>query len=414
MEHDYTNTRTLAGGCCAEEAEPGCCNTHRVRRKTIGVNTITYMLLVLLLLPAFGVFAQTVTTDKLDYIPGETAFASGTGWAPLETVELNVHEEPVYHDDVVTYITADAEGNFTNVAIYDFEQHDFGSNFTLTATGLTSEFVAIALFTDAQLAIWAWRNQPGPTLDEWDAGTTIQQANSIYAEDEVIPYRWTSAAGGGSAPNLVEGTTYTIQLDYAFAGGTTSPGKFFHDYLTTYNASEPADPPFGPGSDLTAFQTGNLQTIAIPDDPGVIPGDPAGVFTLFNIDHTTVTIGSYTIQPVNANQEDRLLNITFTPDNGNTTPGETINVGIAWGGHLASQTDYGFQNGAADFPGASPQMVVDLDPTTSGEVSNVNINPNAIVAQGQITIIKDAAPDNAQDFSFRDQRRSVTGGVRFG
>ncbi|MBT8301143.1 MAG: hypothetical protein KJO63_07420, partial [Maribacter sp.] len=309
-----------------------------------------------------GLIAQTVTTDKLDYVPGETAYASGTGWLPNEPIVLNVHEEPVYHPDVVTNITADAFGNFSNVAIYDFEQHDFGSSFTLTATGQTNGPV-YAYFTDGQLAIWAWRNQPGPTLNSWASGTTIQQANSVYAEGEVIPYRWTSIAGGGSAPNLTEGVTYTIQLDYAFAGGTTSPNKFFHDYLTSYNATEPASVPFGPGSDLAAFQTGNVQTIGVPDDPSVVVGDPSGVFTLFNIDPSSVTFGSYTIQPVNANQEDRLLNITFIPDDGDATPGETLNVGIAWGAHLATQIDYGFENGAANFPGASPQMVIDLDPS---------------------------------------------------
>ncbi|MBT8322247.1 MAG: DUF11 domain-containing protein, partial [Eudoraea sp.] len=106
------------------------------------------MLLVLLLLPAFGVFAQTVRTDKLDYLPGETAYARGLGWLPNEPITLNVHEEPVYHPDVVTNTIADANGVFENVAIYDFEEHDFGSSFTLTATGQYSGYQVIATFTD--------------------------------------------------------------------------------------------------------------------------------------------------------------------------------------------------------------------------------------------------------------------------
>ena len=107
---------------------------------------------------SMGLFAQTVTTDKADYLPGETAFASGSGWGAYEPINLNVHEEPVYHPDVVTNITADGSGNFSNVAIYDFEAHDYGSKFILTATGQNSGNVAIALFTDGGQDLYSWHN----------------------------------------------------------------------------------------------------------------------------------------------------------------------------------------------------------------------------------------------------------------
>ena len=95
------------------------------------------ILITLLALP-FALYGQDVTTDKLDYKPGETAYASGTGWFPNENIVLNVHEEPVMHPDVVTNTTSDASGNFTNVAIYNFDASDYGSSFILTATGETS------------------------------------------------------------------------------------------------------------------------------------------------------------------------------------------------------------------------------------------------------------------------------------
>ena len=113
---------------------------------------------------------------------------------------------------------------------------------------------------------------------------------------------------------------------------------------------------------------------------------------------------------------------------------EPVEVGILWGGHLASQVDYDFENGAGNFPGASPQFLIDLDPPDYGpdgipdgsvgypapyptssddgsdqnnsNLANININPNAIVIQGQITIIKDAIPDDLQDFGF-----TITGPV---
>jgi hypothetical protein len=101
--------------------------------------------------------------------------------------------------------------------------------YSFTATGLESGNVETGTFTDGKQILRAWRNQPGPTLNTWDAGTTIQNSNSVYAEGESIPFVWTIEAGN-PAPQLQEGVTYTIQLDYAFRGGTTSPEKFFFDY----------------------------------------------------------------------------------------------------------------------------------------------------------------------------------------
>ena len=116
-----------------------------------------------------SILSQTVTTDKADYRPGETAYASGSGWTPGVTIVLNVHEEPELHPDVVTNTTADINGNFSNVVIYNFDSTDFGSSFTLTVTEdppSNPAKTATAYFTDGGvLNIWAWRNQSGPTLD---------------------------------------------------------------------------------------------------------------------------------------------------------------------------------------------------------------------------------------------------------
>ncbi|MFB2981753.1 hypothetical protein, partial [Microseira sp. BLCC-F43] len=368
-----------------------------------------------------------VTTNKSDYAPGETAVISGSGYAPNSTVEIKIADAPDdYGDDgdrdfyAPIQVTVDQNGFFTVNWTVPTDNNGTGSgipdalnatlNLTATGTGADGTFgtaddqVAMTTFTDGNQALWAWRNQTGPTLNTWDAGTTIQSSNSIYAEGEVIPFVWTIETGN-PAPQLQEGVTYTIQLDYAFRGGTTSPQKFFFDYLTSYNATELATSPFTtkpPGTGLTG---GYLSTVAIPTDPNpAIVGQTGGNFSLFNIDPTSVVFTGvglgYTADPVNANQEDRRLTFTFTPSDNDGTLGEFLNVGIAWGAHLATQVQYGFGNGAASFPGASPQMVVDLSPTLSGDQTNLNINPNAIVPQGQITIIKDAQPNSLEDFSF--------------
>jgi len=384
----------------------------------------------------------TVITDKLDYAPGSTANITAEGFTAGSKVEFlvqhvsNAGPDGVWgtEDDVLGnnsgsghepwYVIDGGDGDLDGLkngviktTWFVNPDDSYMEKFLLTAIGdngtssdTSDDQKAITTFTDGQLALWSWRNQPGPTLNSWDAGTTIQQANSVYAEDEVIPFRWTSLSGPGGATDLKEGVSYTIQLDYAFAGGTTYPDKFFFDYLTSYNKSESTTAPFGPGSDLAGFQTGNLSTVAIPNDPHAsIEPHAAGNFTLFNILASSVTFGAYTADPVNSTQEDRRLNITFIPDDGDAVTGETLNVGVAWGGHLAASSFYGAGKGAADFPGASPQMVVDLNPDKSGELSNININPNAIVGPGQITVIKDAVPLGGGATSPQDFVYTITG-----
>ena len=55
-----------------------------------------FISVIFLLFTGFGLLAQTVRTDKLDYLPGETAYASGSGWVENSTLTFTMHEETVY------------------------------------------------------------------------------------------------------------------------------------------------------------------------------------------------------------------------------------------------------------------------------------------------------------------------------
>src|SRR5688572_22099081 len=100
--------------------------------------------------PALGVDSTTgasIETSQDDYAPGEVVHLVGRGWAPGETVNLHMTEEPDTHADVDTNVVADGAGGFS-IHFYDVQQHDLGVTFTLTATGATSGSVAVAVFTD--------------------------------------------------------------------------------------------------------------------------------------------------------------------------------------------------------------------------------------------------------------------------
>ncbi|HSP67645.1 MAG TPA: kelch repeat-containing protein, partial [Bryobacteraceae bacterium] len=90
----------------------------------------------------------TVTSDKLDYQPGDVVYLSGAGFGPNDVVHVVIHETPTTHADVALDITADATGAFNHVDVYHVEEHDLGITFHLIATGSPSGVTAETSFTD--------------------------------------------------------------------------------------------------------------------------------------------------------------------------------------------------------------------------------------------------------------------------
>lgn len=97
--------------------------------------------------PAVGQ-AATIGSDKDDYSPGEIVILTGSGWLAGETIEIEMVEEPLTHENVILTSVADADGNFTNND-YLVQPDDLGVTFTVTATGLSSGLQAVVIFTDA-------------------------------------------------------------------------------------------------------------------------------------------------------------------------------------------------------------------------------------------------------------------------
>ncbi|HEY1267653.1 MAG TPA: kelch repeat-containing protein [Candidatus Binatia bacterium] len=94
----------------------------------------------------------TITTDKLDYAPGETVIITGTSWKPQESVSIVLHEVPETHADTFLSSIADQDGRFTNT---DFApaKSDIGRAFTVTAVGQSSKFSAQTAFTDTSATV---------------------------------------------------------------------------------------------------------------------------------------------------------------------------------------------------------------------------------------------------------------------
>src|SRR6185503_20614480 len=93
----------------------------------------------------------SITTDKLDYAPGETVNISGRGFQPGETVRLKIHEDPHTPQERGFDIVADGSGSF--VGTYVVQDYDLRMKFIVSARGLTSGWNAQTTFTDGNVTL---------------------------------------------------------------------------------------------------------------------------------------------------------------------------------------------------------------------------------------------------------------------
>jgi len=202
--------------------------------------TLFFVLGLAAIAAASPVLAQTVTTDKADYYPGETVIVTGNGWLPGERVSLFFSETPYQFVPLTLYAEADSTG-----AIYSDEYliqpYHLGTSFVLTAYGLTSELMAQTAFTDS------------PKVGSVVAGT-----------QSGVPCAGTS----GQA-------TYTVTVNRGTGGG--SPGNFTATLSVTSGLPSGVSASFSPNpvqlvsSASSASATMTLTTSA---------GTPSGTSTI--------------------------------------------------------------------------------------------------------------------------------------
>jgi len=104
-----------------------------------------------------GPNGETVTTDKSDYMPGETVVISGSSWTPNQAVALHIDDS----NNVSRFdasVMADAGGNISN-SDFVVQSQDVGLAFTLTAK--QGAVTAWTQFTDVVGAGTAPNGDPG-------------------------------------------------------------------------------------------------------------------------------------------------------------------------------------------------------------------------------------------------------------
>ncbi len=219
------------------------------------------------------------------------------------------------------------------------------------------------------------------TSGDWVSGN-LGASKAHYQEGNSIPYRLVM-------DNLsIAAHTVTIEWD------VTKSGKHAIDYLTTFDRSQAADPCAGVSA------CGSPNTFAIPADAqvtgaGVTP--VAGNFTIYGGTITSVSAYSYPNGTGFAGDKSTRITITFTA--------AVVNPVLAWGGHIATRSDWGLTNAAISIPG-SPYHTRLIELDGSGGNQDRSLSAEAVIFPGSITIIKHAVPSDPQDFSF-----TTTGGL---
>jgi hypothetical protein len=355
----------------------------------------------------------TIASDQADYPPGATVTLFGAGWAAEEAVQLFVNDDSFQSWSHSAEVTAAGDGTFT----YQFELPTwFVANYSVTASGSTSG-TATTTFTD--LAIGTYDQCSNDDGDGYASGNTgcrwingnLQGNNSTYNEgDATVQRLWLT--------DLIPGSTHTVTFKY----GTTKSGKHAYDFLTRWDWSENWITVADRCEGITGCDTATDTYTAIPVDPNAAGFDAsadliqprqftmrggtlngATVPVIFSGDYTgdseTVITVSYTVGPSNGSMCQVKQGVT------------TCDVAIWFGAHVAMTaqwTAYNGTTGASTISGSPYHVALDaVDGAAVGQRDN-QMQSGAVPVNGTIVIVKDAVPDDAQDFSF-----NITNGSTF-
>jgi hypothetical protein len=223
----------------------------------------------------------------------------------------------------------------------------------------------------------------------WQTGN-LNQSNSVYAEGDSVPYRATMT---GLTPEAI------YRLTIAWDG--TKNGLRAIDYLTSYNRTEtlavpcdvttcgavgpvqtgiPADSDLGSVAQVAgSFTAWGAQFTA----PGTVIGDPAaGNLCSSSPCSIGANPSAYSLSGAYTDTAERRISIVFTAKN------ET--VVIAWGGHVASQADWGAGNAASSINGSPYHMrIVGFECSSSTNCGSGqrdrSMNANALAAPNSTT-----------------------------
>ncbi|TWT13897.1 DUF11 domain-containing protein [Reyranella sp. CPCC 100927] len=305
-------------------------------------------------------------------------------------------------DDVVSG-DLDGVANGTVVTTWYVNPDDsLGATFRLTADGDAGNSASTSFTDNLSLSLKQWANGPAPSGmsadDGWQNGN-LNDTKAHFSEGDSVPYR-------AVIQDLSDNGFYTFRIGY----DTIVNGKHALDYLTSFDRSYGGagetvpDPLLAENQFNPATVFNQVQTLAIPTDPNAV-NQIAGNLTFYGgvnflgfvtwgndgnwntaADNQLVTAGSNGIWGdgedvhvvAGADGKFGAGDVTFQGaanpymvevknQGGNTTTttylapyfqyvggnsGSIDSLVVAWGGHIATQTDWGAGNSATAISGS--------------------------------------------------------------
>ena len=177
-----------------------------------------------------SVTGARIETDLDDYAPGQTVHVVGSGWAAGETVNLVLVEDPDSHEDLTKSVQANDTGAFS-LDLYVIQSSDLGAVLTLTASGQTSNSVAVATFTDGAIS--------AATIEMRDGATCASPTSSVAAGTPICAHAAFTITGTGATKAQVRwkspaGAIVQIsQRSPDFGNGDTGSWTFDPTYTPT-------------------------------------------------------------------------------------------------------------------------------------------------------------------------------------
>jgi parallel beta-helix repeat protein len=177
---------------------------------------------------------------------------------------------------------------------------------------------------------------------DWQNGD-LNRNNSNFREGDSVPFRIKFSDVSGS-----NSVTIAWQV-------TNTPAQHAYDYLTTWKRTVTSANPCDGIAGCTLASP--ISTFSIPTDPtlaaacGFVGSQLPGVFTMWG--GTITSVSAYGLSgcaPTSSNTNNSIT-ITFTATS--STPV------LAWGGHIAAETNWGLGHAASSIPGSPYHMAME-------------------------------------------------------
>lgn len=358
------------------------------------------------------VYATAVVwTDKADYQPWETVTIYGSGFNPNTNIDIDITRP----DSVVDTGSA-MSGGSGNFLYYYVLNGMFGTYTVIATDGVNS---ATTTFTEA---VHVDFKQYANVWDLW-IGSILQGAKSTYYEGISVPQRVIFV-------DIASTTGDVHSLD--FSHQATKGGIHAYDWLTAWNQGNvppltytPCGDNIGPHATTAMCQALHLKTgsyeifVNVPNDPFISKdGSTQTRINAYEAAYGNRQIRICGNQPITSASFSAISHDVASP--GGDTGDSYILYTLTWtsasdqiliemAGHLAVSGDpvanpiaWGVGLGSGQIGGGPYHFKLGtLDGHSLGSQDNQIMGADVILpALGKVTVVKDAVPDDPEDFSF--------------